>query len=74
MDTRVERLGYSGTPINCSAEEYHASLRGQIQSAAATWIDQGQNVRAMMALNEVRRLDGVYGVPSLFDVTARSGT
>jgi hypothetical protein len=77
MDTRIESLGYSGVPIDCTAEEYHAGLRGQIQSAAATWIDQSQNVRAMMALNEVKRLDEAYGVPPLFaasDVTARSGT
>lgn len=77
MDARIEALGYSGAPIDCSAEEYHAGLRSQIQSAAATWIDQAQNVRAMMALNEIKRLDNTHGVPPLFgarDVTARSGT
>lgn len=64
-DPRIEALGYTGNPIDCTSEEYHAGLRSQIQDAASTWIDQGQNVRAMMALSEVRRLDGLHGAPAM---------
>jgi hypothetical protein len=66
QDPRIEGLGYTGKPIECTSEEYHAGLRSQIQDAASNWIEHGQNVRAMMAMNEVRRLDDVHGAPPLF--------
>ncbi len=61
MDSRIEFLGHTGTPIVCSKEEYQAGLRTEIQDAAGKWIDQGQDIRSIMALNEVQRLDKQFG-------------
>ena len=55
-DERVSGL-YEGNPIKCTAEEYRNSLRSQIQAFAGKMIDDGQDIRAIIALEEVRRLD-----------------
>lgn len=57
MDERIVRLGHTGEPIKCTEDEYRNGLRTQIQEAASKWIDNGQDIRAQMALIEVRRLD-----------------
>jgi hypothetical protein len=49
----------------CTADEYPA-IRAALQTAAATWIDQGQTVYAWVAFNEIRRLDQIYPPPRLF--------
>jgi hypothetical protein len=59
MDKRIEALGYQGTPIECSKEEYSV-IRSELQRAAGQWIDQGQVVRAIIALDEVKRLDDLF--------------
>jgi hypothetical protein len=56
---------HNGKPVECSADEYRM-IRPALQDAAATWINQGQEMRAQIALSEVRRLDALHGAPSLF--------
>jgi hypothetical protein len=58
----IEALGYKGTPITCTKEAYETEVRTALQNQAAKWIDQGQAIRAQMALNEVKRLDAKFGV------------
>lgn len=58
---QIEALGYRGMLIKCSATEYHSGLRTAIQAAAGKWIDQKQDIRARLALAEVRRLDEKFG-------------
>lgn len=50
-----------GDLVDCSQQEYHAGVRSAIQRWAGGQIDMGQDVYALIALNEVRRLDALYG-------------
>lgn len=52
---------YQGLPVVCSKEEYHGGLRGEIQDQAGKWIEQGDGLRASIALQEVKRLDAKLG-------------
>lgn len=54
---------YNGKLVSCTKQEYHGlnGIRLALQDAAATWIDTNQDIRAVMALNEVKRLDELYG-------------
>lgn len=56
---------YGGSLVNCTSEEYHSGLRTFIQDQAGKWIDQGDHMRAMIALQEVKRLDEKYPSESL---------
>jgi hypothetical protein len=51
---------YSGSLVNCTSEEYHSGIRAAIQDQAGKWIDKGEHLRAVIALNEVKRLDEKY--------------
>jgi hypothetical protein len=53
---------YNGGIVKCSSEEYHNGIRSAIQNQAAKWIDQNQSMRAVIALEEIKRLDGVHGL------------
>jgi hypothetical protein len=55
----VQRLGDAGVPITCTAHEYQENVRKVLHDMAAKWVDQGQDIRAVLALEEVRRLDRV---------------
>lgn len=44
---------YQGIPIDCTEEEWPPILRA-LQDAAARWIDEGDSVRAGIALSEAR--------------------
>ena len=46
-----------GKLVECTAEEYDATIRSGLQDQAGTWIDQGQDPFARIALEEVKRLD-----------------
>ncbi len=59
-DPRIEALGHKGEPIQCDAQEWASGLRTKIQDRAAEWLDQGQALRATMALAEVQRLDALF--------------
>jgi hypothetical protein len=50
---------YAGRTVECTAEEYPA-IRRALQEKAGKWIDQGQDIRAQIALQEVRRLDALH--------------
>jgi hypothetical protein len=50
---------YAGHTVECAAEEY-PEIRTALQNAASKWIDQGQDIRAQIALQEVKRLDALY--------------
>lgn len=54
---------YNGKLVSCTKQEYHSinGIRLALQDAAAIWIDTEQDIRAVMALNEVGRLDNLYG-------------
>jgi hypothetical protein len=56
----VRALGAAGTPIRCNAYEYQENVRRVLHDMAAKWVDQGQDIRAVLALEEVRRLDGKF--------------
>lgn len=48
---------YEGKLVECTKEEYESEIRSTLQDCAGRWIDTGQNLRAIIALNEVKRLD-----------------
>jgi hypothetical protein len=52
----------AGRLVDCTQEEY-PYVRQHIQGAARHWVDQGQDHRAWVALNEVKRLDLKFGGP-----------
>lgn len=52
---------HQGKLIECGKAEW-PSLRPAIQKYAAKCIDSGDAVRAMIALQEVKRLDAVHKV------------
>lgn len=47
---------YKGKPIKCKKVEYF-ELRHALQKQAGIWIDQGQDMIAQIAIQEVKRLD-----------------
>ena len=55
-----------GKVVKCSQAEYKATIRHALQDYAGRMIDQGQDVYAQIALEEVRRLDSKfqYEVPA----------
>jgi hypothetical protein len=56
MDTRIEKLLFSGELVECSKAEY-PKVRSDLQTIAGQMIDKGDTLRGMMCLEEVRRLD-----------------
>lgn len=61
----IVALIYMGHFAEVSEADYRAWARSAIQDAAGTWVDQGDSLRAMTALQEVARLDKQFGF-SLF--------
>lgn len=64
--TEVQRKAidaiYGGKLVECTTDEYHeGGVRSVIQRQAGKWIDQGDPMRAQIALREVQRLDGIHG-------------
>lgn len=49
-----------GKIVDCSQDEYKATIRRALQDYAGRMIDQGQDVYAVIALEEVRRLDAKF--------------
>lgn len=48
---------YKGGFVTCTREQYVLALRRSIQEQASKWLDSNDGVRAMIALQEVKRLD-----------------
>lgn len=59
--TRTEAIDavYNGRLVECTKEEY-PEIRRALQDQAGKWIDDGQGVRAVIALQEVQRLDTLH--------------
>jgi hypothetical protein len=49
-----------GQPVECTADQYFMRIRSVLQSYAGQMVDSGQNVYAVVALEQVRRLDTVF--------------
>lgn len=50
---------YNGELVEIDAESW-SEVRTALQRAAGRWIDGGDHVRAMIALNEVKRCDALW--------------
>lgn len=50
---------YNGESVGCTKEQY-PEIRTALQEAAGRWIDAGQDTRAIIALEEVKRLDKIH--------------
>jgi len=50
-----------GQLVKCSQIEYESDVRAALQQFAGEMIDQGQDIYAQLALEEVRRLDREFG-------------
>lgn len=57
--TKFEALDaiHNGRLVECTKDEYNEGLRTVILEQAGKWIDEGQQLRAIIALEEVKRLD-----------------
>jgi hypothetical protein len=49
-----------GSLVRCEPARWPAVRRG-LQDQAGRWIDQGQGIKAVIALREVARLDAEFG-------------
>ena len=56
MDEIKSQL-YQGNMIECTKDEYINGVRNAIQDFAGEMVDTGQDIRAIIALEEVKRLD-----------------
>jgi len=50
---------YNGNLVECTKEQY-PEIRTALQDKAGEMVDSGDGLRAMMMLEEVRRLDKLY--------------
>lgn len=50
---------YNGGTIKCTSSEY-PDIRNALQEKSCKLIDSGDSLRAMMMLNEVKRLDKLF--------------
>ena len=57
---RIKAAIHDGQLVECSKEEY-PQVRKLLHSLASQYIDKGDNVRATIALSEIKRLDKKYG-------------
>lgn len=61
-----------GSLVECTKEEY-PEIRKALQEFAGKQIDNGQDIYAMIALEEVRRLDNYFrgdeGIPHFIAIT-----
>lgn len=51
---------YSGRLVEVTKEDYWNWARIAIQHQAGKWLDEGEDLRAGIALQEVERLDRLY--------------
>lgn len=49
-----------GKFVDCTKEQYEVEVRSALQDQAGKWIDEGQDPYAILALEEVKRLDKVH--------------
>lgn len=54
---------YEGKPVCCEDKKvYLREIRPAVQRVAGKWLDEGDSVRAQIALEEIRRLDQKFGL------------
>lgn len=60
--TTVEAITtvYNGGCVKCTQQEYENGIRTALQDKAGQLIDQNQAMRAMIMLEEVKRLDNLF--------------
>ena len=59
----VKQLVMSGTLVECSQGEY-PDVRRYLQEFADESVDKGHTLYAIIALNEVKRLDAKFKLPN----------
>ena len=50
----------SGNPVNCTKDEYVKTIRNEILSQAGKYLDAKDDTRAIICLNEIKRLDKMF--------------
>ena len=55
---------YNGKPVSCTKEQY-PEIRAVLHEYAGRWIDAGQDIRSVIALEEIKRLDELHGFQAL---------
>ena len=55
---------YQSKTIYCTEQQYRCEIRDALRLQAGRWREEGQTVRAKVALMEVERLDRMFSVPS----------
>ena len=61
MDERmVAQAIMQGNLVECSEEDYKNKIRHLLHQLAGNKIDQSQDIYAMIALNEIKRLDNKF--------------
>lgn len=58
---KVKDAIYTGNLVKCEQGEYHSWVRNYLQEIAGEFADYNDGLRAMIALEEVRRLDAKHG-------------
>jgi len=51
---------HNGELVNCTRDEYIATIRTALQEYASDRVDNGDALRMYLALSEVKRLDALY--------------
>lgn len=57
---RVDAFVYAGSPVQITDHDYREWGRAALQNLAGRYLDYGDSVRSLIALQEVRRLDKEY--------------
>lgn len=60
LTKRARAAVHQGRVVECTAEQYHATVRTALQNYAGELIDTGQDAYAIIALREVERLDSIH--------------
>jgi len=60
LEERLQNTIHNGNVVKCSKEEY-PKVREILHNVASRYIDNGESVRASIALNEIKRLDEKFG-------------
>jgi len=60
LEERLQNAIHNGDVVKCSKEEY-GEVRKMLHNVASKYIDNGEVLRASIALNEIKRLDKKFG-------------
>jgi phage terminase large subunit-like protein len=62
LRARARRAVERGSIVECTPDEYHAVVRDSLSAYAGELMDDGDEVRAQIALLEISRLDDKHGI------------